>query len=274
VTVGAARPGAGKTTTSNAIALHNGSQQIPVLVLDAEMTEQDLQPRIVANFAGVSIEDIEKGRIGQNEYKKDKVFEAIDNFEKMPIHYKSVNGFNFEQIVSVARRWILKEVGIDPETGVTRDCLIILDYLKVMGEGGVSRDIKEYQALGFAMQHLTHLAITISVPILALVQENKEGFISQSDRIVWLAATVFMLQEKTDDEIAEDGPELGNRKVTFLKTRFGPGIPWNDYLCMNLNGPINKLTEIGLRSQAKNSVKAAPTDGFSTDEPLNVPNET
>jgi replicative DNA helicase len=274
VTVGAARPGAGKTTTSNAIALHNGSQQIPVLVLDAEMTEQDLQPRIVANFAGVSIEDIEKGRIGQNEYKKDKVFEAIDNFEKMPIHYKSVNGFNFEQIVSVARRWILKEVGIDPETGVTRDCLIILDYLKVMGEGGVSRDIKEYQALGFAMQHLTHLAITMSVPILALVQENKEGFISQSDRIVWLAATVFMLQEKTDDEIAEDGPELGNRKVTFLKTRFGPGIPWNDYLCMNLNGPINKLTEIGLRSQAKNSVKAAPTDGFSTDEPLNVPNET
>ena len=275
VTIGAARPGCGKTTCSNAISMHVASQDIPVLILDAEMNEEGLRPRMIANLAGVGINDIETGRAGQNSYKKDKVFEAIDLLESIPLHYKSVNGFSFEQIVSVARRWILKEVGIDSDTGKTRDCLIILDYLKMMDSAGLGRDTKEYQALGFAMQHLSNLALTMDVPVLSFVQENKEGFVSQSDRIVWLASTVFLLQMKTIDEIGEDGPELGNRKVTFLKHRFGPGIVGeNDYLCMNLNGPINKLTEIGLRSQAKNSVKAAPTNGFSTDEPLNVPSET
>jgi replicative DNA helicase len=264
VSVFAMRPGVGKTTMSKNIALHiTGKLNVPVLFCDTEMNEDLVSPRLIANLAGVTIDDIEKGKASKDKAKRLKIDKAVERFEGLPFHYKIVNGYSFDQIVNYITRWVTKYVGIDDETGLTRDCLVIVDYLKVMNENAISKDLKEYQALGFAMQKLTTAADKLSIPILTMVQENKEGWISQSDRIVWLGATIGLMQEKTPEEIAEDGPSLGNRALRFVKTRFGQGmaLPHNDYVCFNLNGKYNKLKEIGLRSTAlANKDEAAPDD--------------
>ena len=103
--------------------------------------------------------------------------------------------------------------------------------------------------MGFQISRLTDFAKEFSFPCLAFVQLNRQNDISQSDRLRWLCHSYSTLAVKTATEMADDGPENGNRKVVVMDTRFGPGIEERDYICFNFQRNINKITEIGLRSR-------------------------
>jgi replicative DNA helicase len=64
----AARPKVGKSMFGDAVALHVASEEnIPVLVLDTEMSKEDHYNRILANLSGVEINRIASGRFTENE---------------------------------------------------------------------------------------------------------------------------------------------------------------------------------------------------------------
>jgi hypothetical protein len=169
----------------------------------------------------------------------------------MPYHYINVSGKGFDEILSIAPRWVLKEVGFEP-TGRTKDCLIIYDYFKLMDSSGLSENIAEFQAMGFQATKLHNFCVEHDVPCLSFVQLNRDGIekesadvISQSDRIGWLCTSFTILKQKSVDEIADDGPKNGNRKLVPVLSRHGPGMTDDGYICLEMKGELARMREIG-----------------------------
>lgn len=257
-----ARTGVGKSVISTNVALHVSSKLfIPVLYLDTEMDIGDQRNRMLANLSNIKINEIAMGKFGKSFMSKESVKRAAQYLKDIPYHYTSIAGQPFDNILNIIKKWIHQYVGFD-ENGRTKDCLIIYDYFKLMSSAGLSAAMQEYQALGFQITKMNDFCIEYDVPCLSFVQLNREEEIAQSDRLQWLATTVAKFQVKSDEEIADDGDQHGNRKFVFLKTRHGSGLEQGDYINVKMNGTCAKLTEWYTR----NELKAGVADNVENDE--------
>ena len=155
----AARPKVGKSMFGDAVAINVAkNSNIPVLMLDTEMSKEDHLNRMLANLSGVDINKISTGQFNNNEIDKEKVRAAGEELKSIPYHYLSIAGQSFENILAVMRKWIYQHVGFD-ENGKTKDCLIVYDYLKLMGSEGISNAMQEYQVLGFQITKLHNFCV-------------------------------------------------------------------------------------------------------------------
>jgi hypothetical protein len=77
-----------------------------------------------------------------------------------------------------------------------------------------------------------------------------------------------MLKEKSPDELAEDGPRGGNRKL--VKARHGPRTLNGNYINFNFEGEYARLTELHTRDQGLSN-PAGAIEG--ADLPFELENE-
>lgn len=267
----AARTKAGKSVLADNIAIEVAKNQgIPVLMMDTEMSTEDHYHRLIANLAGVEINVIGSGQFSDNPEDLDKVLKAVDDVKNMPYHYINISGRPFEESLSIARRWIMKNVGYN-EDGKLNDCLVIYDYLKLMSGSDINNNMAEFQILGFQITALHNFCVQYDVACLALVQANRDGItkestdvVSGSDRLVWLCTSFSLLKEKSNEEIATDGARNGNRKLLTVVTRHGPGMQDNGYICLKMDGQYARLTEVGtvrqLIADSNNNEQGIPDD--------------
>ena len=266
----AARPKIGKTILTDNIGYHiAGKLGLPVLNMDTEMTKEDHMNRTLAMLSEVPINDIETGKFGTNTYNRQKVRDSASKMENIPYDYKSIAGKPFEEQLALMRRWLMKEVGLN-EDGTAKPCVIIYDYLKLMDTQGVSQSMQEFQLLGFMMSSLHNFATRYKVPILALMQLNRDGITKEStdvasgsDRIIWLCSNFTLFKGKSDEEIAEDGVEAGNRKLVPLVARHGEGLDYRDYINCHMKGWCAKITEGKTKLELS---QEDPEDGFIVDD--------
>ena len=267
----AARPKVGKSMFGDSVALHvSGELNIPVLMLDTEMSKEDHFNRILANLSGVSINDIASGKFVKNPVAKEKVKQAAEKFKEMPYDYISIAGMPFEQTLSMMRRWILQRVGVD-ENGRTKNCLIVYDYLKLMSSESVNRNLQEFQVLGFQITSLHNFCVQYDCPCLSFVQLNRDGItrestdvVSGSDRLIWLCTSFTIFKKKSDEEIAEDGDDIGNRKLVPVVARHGAGLEDGDYINISMKGDIARIKENKTRNEIKKS-RRSEEQGFEHD---------
>jgi replicative DNA helicase len=267
-----ARPKVGKSVFADNVAIHVASGNIPVLMLDTEMSKEDHLNRILANLSGISINEIATGQFTDSDEKLEKVEAAIKNIESIPYSYVSVAGKPFEQIRNIIKRWIIQEVGTN-EFGNTNDCVVIYDYLKLMSSNSITYNIQEYQALGFQITELHNLCVKYDFPCLSFVQLNRDGItkestdtVSGSDRLIWLCTSFSIFKKKSPEELAEDGPKAGNRKLVPVVARHGAGLDDGDYINMNMLGECAKVSELRTRNEFKN--QPAGDTGLIKDEDL------
>ena len=164
-------------------------------------------------------------------------------------------GENTESILNVIKRWVLQEVGVD-ENGRTNECLVVYDYLKLMSSTSITNNIQEYQALGFQITNLHNLAVKYDFACLAFVQLNRDGItkestdaVSGSDRLIWLCTSFSIFKEKSAEEVAEDGPRAGNRKLVPIVSRHGPGMQDGNYINLQMSGQHALLSELRTRDE-------------------------
>jgi replicative DNA helicase len=274
VNVIAARPKTGKTLLSDNIGLNVAKQNIPVLNMDTEMTKQDHINRILAMMTETEISKIETGKFADSVDSKNKIINAATELKNTRIFHKSIAGKPFEEQLAIMRRWVMKEVGLNDD-GTAKDCVIFYDYLKLMDTAGLNQDLKEYQVLGFMMTSLHNFAIRYKVPIVAFIQLNRDGITKEStdtasgsDRIIWLCSNFSIFKRKSDEEIAEDGPDNGNRKLVPLISRHGGGLDDNDYINCYMKGWCAKIIEGKTKLEISNNFKK-PKDGFIIDDENN-----
>jgi len=268
----AARPKVGKSMFGDAVALHVASEEnIPVLVLDTEMSKEDHYNRILANLSGVEINRIASGRFTENEIEKEKVYQAAEKLKNIPYHYISIAGESFENILSQMRKWVYQHVGFD-ENGRTKDCLVVYDYLKLMGSEGINASMQEYQVLGFQITKLHNFMVKYDLACLAFVQLNRDGItkestdvVSGSDRLIWLCTSFSIFKLKSDEEKAEDGVNNGDRKVVPVVARHGEGLDDGDYISMTMHGKFGRI-EQGLTRNEIHENGRARQEGFETED--------
>ncbi len=275
-----ARPKIGKTTFADNVALFiAGVLGIPVLNLDTEMSKDDHWNRMIANLSEVEVDDIETGKFMANDFKKKKVFDAIDRLKKIPYDYLSIAGQPFEETVASMRRWVKKKVGLE-DSGLAKPCVILYDYLKLMTTEGLSKNMQEYQLLGFQMTTLHNFMVRHGVACLAFIQLNRDGInredtdvASGSDRLIWLCSNFSIFKKKSDDEMNEDaadphGPRH-NRKLVPIAARHGAGLEDGDYINMNMIGKYAKIIE----GRTRNDLYQIKKKGELIDDPNSIPEE-
>jgi len=267
----AARPKVGKSMFGDAVAMYvAGELNIPVLMLDTEMSKEDHYNRILANLSGVEINRISTGKFSENNIEKEKVETAAHKLKEIPYHYISIAGESFENILSQMRKWIYQHVGFD-DNGRTKDCLIVYDYLKLMGSEGINASMQEYQVLGFQITKLHNFTVKYDVPCLSFVQLNRDGItkestdvVSGSDRLIWLCTSFSIFKMKSDEEMATDGVEHGNRKIVPVVARHGEGLDDGDYVSMKMHGKFGRI-EQGLTRNEIHDENRTREEGFETD---------
>ena len=272
-----ARPGVGKSVFADNVALHNARKGIPVLMLDTEMSKEDHLNRIISNISGVPIGEVSTGQFAEDDEKFIKVKEAMNEIRDIPYTYVSVAGAPFETIMNTIKRWIMQEVGQD-EYGKTNDCIVVYDYLKLMSSSSITSNIQEYQALGFQITSLHNLAVKYDFPCLSFVQLNRDGItkestdaVSGSDRLIWLCTSFSIFKLKSAEELAEDGPNGGNRKLVTLKARHGAGLLDGNYINMNMIGSHSQLNELRTRDEMRSSPDGDVIEG--ADLPFDLEDE-
>ena len=247
-TIGA-RPKTGKSIIANNVAEHVSSLDIPVLYLDTEMDKEDQWARYIASKSKVSISDVERGKYGQDRIALENVRKAAKSMENRRLYYINIAGMNIKETLSIARRWVLKTVGFNDDD-IVNDCLVILDYLKVMDAKELTSSVQEYQKLGFMMTDIHNFAVKYDVPFLTLLQLNRDGITKEgtdaaggSDRIIHLCSSFSIFKNKTAEEIGNDGAHEGNCKFVPVVARHGAGMREGDYINAFREGDISKISE-------------------------------
>lgn len=264
VTVIGARPKIGKSFICLNMARNIAENGIPVLYLDTELTEEIQLHRLASLVSGIELNHIETGQFAGNKHETEAVWECQKHMENLPIDHCSIAGQPPQAIMSIARRWLSKSVGF-MDSGAAKPCLIVYDYLKLMDAGDFkSKNLQEFQMLGFLVTALHNFAVKYRLPILATVQLNRDGIdkegaevASGSDRIVWLCSSFTILKKKSQKEFDEDPHVNGTKKLVVTDTRFGPGMELGDYINIKDKLEIGKLSE----GQSYGNVVSATTLG-------------
>lgn len=229
----ASRSGQGKSTVLADLAYKTANifnKNVKVLYLDTEMQTREVMPRLLASISGVPFWLIDSGKYRNNQEAFRKVKEAMDLVKKenYNFHHKYVGNIELDALISLIKRWYLKECGRGEKA------LIIYDYLKIL-EADRGGNLKEYESMGDKMNALKACATELDAPLLTAVQINRSGIntnrpsssliddesvISISDRIQWFVSYMGIFRRKVPEEIQEDGAERGTHKLITLKTRF------------------------------------------------------
>jgi len=242
----------GKSTVGKEIALHCAINNLPVLMIDTEMSWDEQLVRMLSRLAQIDSRIIEKGLYKHNPVDAKKVNIAKQKIKGLNLIHKNVSGKDFNDILSIIKRWLHKTVGINSD-GKANPHVIIYDYFKMMNQN-VLKDMKEYEAMGYQIAALHDMCKMYSSPVLSFVQINRDGMtkdatdvISQSDRLGWNCISLSIFRRKTTEEIAQDGHQNGNVKLVPLEGRFMSRMDEGDYINMQLDYPTSTLIELGTK---------------------------
>lgn len=264
------RSKSGKSFMGCQMAVNIGGQGIPVLYLDTELTREIVLDRILACISDVDIDIINTGLFQDSQENSRKVQQGVKKFKQMNISYRNISGMDYKEWISIIRRWIVQSVGFNDD-GTTKDCVVVLDYIKTMDLNQLGR-FSEWQYLGQVITDLHNLCIKYNIPILSFTQLNRDGItnegqgvVSGSDRLIFLCSSFSIMKKKEPEDMTADPPVdlpnaenmSGDRKLIVVASRFGPGTNEGEYINLITNLSKGQIREGKTNIQNKFSTKKA-----------------
>jgi replicative DNA helicase len=152
----AARPGAGKSIAALQIAASLARTGM-VAVSSLEMTELELQTRLVAQFGPVHMTALRNHQLSNDDWKR--VAEARSRVQGAPIFIDDTAGVTVAHIRSHAR-------AVQRHGNLAG---VIVDYLQLVDGEGQSRQ----EVVGGVAKALKHLAKDLGVPVIAAAQAKR-----------------------------------------------------------------------------------------------------
>ena len=117
----------------------------------------------------------------------------------------------------------------------------IVDYFKGSGSGDA---FDSYQELGRLVDQIKNrIAGDMNIAALGAAQLTSTGKVADSAKIGRNASTIAIIQDKTPDEIAEDGAECGNKKLRVILNRNGAQMSPTEYIDLQFNGNLVSYEE-------------------------------
>jgi replicative DNA helicase len=237
ITVIVARSGVGKTRfcldfCSKVSRMHN----VPILHFDnGEMSKEEIITRQASALTGVGHHYLETGlwrQMGDDIVNKVREsFEKIRN-QEVRLYYYNVGGYTVDKMIASLRRFYYSTVGRG------NPMIFSFDYIKTAADSQMGKS--EWQVVGEMVDKFKR---TIQkeilkdggpvIPMITSVQSNRSGvvnnrraenivddesIVSLSDRITQFCSHMFILRQKTLDEIDEE-PHFGTHKLINVKSR-------------------------------------------------------
>ena len=236
ITVVVARSGVGKTQWCMDYSTKVGIKyNVPVLHFDnGEMSKEELIMRQCAAITGVKMHLLETGKWRQaGQDVVNKVRAAWPKIKSMQFYYYNVGGMDVDSMVKTLKRFYYGKVGRGNRM------IFSFDYIKTTSES--SNNKNEWQTVGEMVdkfkkciqKEILHDGNPV-IPMITSVQSNRSGItnnrqsqniiddesiVSLSDRIIQFCSHMFILRNKTVDEIESEGRAFGTHKFVNVKAR-------------------------------------------------------
>jgi len=236
ITVIVARSGVGKTQFCMDYSTKVSLQyDVPVLHFDnGEMSKEELIMRQCAALSGVSMHLLESGKWRQaGKGVVEKVRAVWPKVKNLKFYYYNVGGMDVDSMVNTLKRFYYAKVGRG------NPMVFSFDYIKTTSENIANKS--EWQVVGemvdkfkkCVQKEVLHDGNPI-IPMITSVQSNRygitnnrtsqnivddESIVSLSDRITQFCSHMFILRNKTTDEIETEGGRFGTHKLINVKSR-------------------------------------------------------
>lgn len=201
------RPGVGKSVAAVDFAVAAAKANKSVMFFSLEMSERELQDRIVASISGVSLNDLKQGRI--TEENKPKLTQALKELSQMKILIDTDVNVTVDAIQSRAMRRAESPEGLD---------LIICDYLQLLTPPTGRKTGSRQEDVSNISRSAKIMAKNLNVPVIMAVQLKRPGKddesslpkledIRESGSIEQDADVVLLLHRDTSFEESESIPQ-------------------------------------------------------------------
>ena len=231
-----ARTGVGKTNFTIDYAMQTGLKyNIPVLHFDnGEMSEDEIMNRLISNLSKVPYKDIEHGTWRNDPEYTRRVRDALAIIKDQKFIYFDVGGKKPDEVLNLLRRTYYSQIGRG------NPLIFNFDYIK-MRSSSLSYSQSKYEAIGDLLDSFKQIINTEikhhDVPMIAMMtsaQTNRSGIVNNrtsaeivedesvvalSDEISKLVSHLFLLRQKTDDEIHSEPDGWGTHKLIPFKAR-------------------------------------------------------
>lgn len=154
------RPGAGKTVCGIKHTLEAANQGFPVGYISLEMPATSLIMRMISAYSRIPYTRIKKGDIFDTE--QDRFDQSKNTVQSLPIYFYD----SYVRDVKDICRWMRL---MSKEKGVK---LFVIDYIQLIQDPDVSND--EYSQITSVSKKIKQMQMELSVPIIELVQLNRE----------------------------------------------------------------------------------------------------
>lgn len=159
----AARPGMGKTSAALQEAFEEARAGRAVAIFSLEMPGTQLDWRIAAARAGVTIDAVRRGQVRNRAWSD--FTHALEELSQLPIYVDDVPSQNVNQLLAKARRLKARR----PDLG-----LVVVDYLGLMGSPAGYERRNRNEQLGATTGPLKAMAKELDVVVNALAQLNRD----------------------------------------------------------------------------------------------------
>ena len=220
----AARPAVGKTSFAMNIIENIALQGHTCAVFSLEMSKEQLVQRMLCSVAGVSMENVLKGKMNKTEWIK--IAKAKELLSNAKIFIDDTAAITPTQVLSKCRR-LKAKYGLD---------MVAIDYIQLMSAEKNSKSDNRQQEITEISRNLKIMAKEVNVPVLALSQlsravETRKGRpqlsdLRESGAIEQDADIVMFIhrpdKNATEKEIAEGKVQKNVAEILIEKHRSGP----------------------------------------------------
>lgn len=227
----AARMKKGKSVLAMMEAIHKAQSGVPTFVQDSEMSDELWYLRAVSYLSGISVRRIKNELLTKEENAK--IADANEHIKSLPLFH------NYDPYITKEKFYAIcaqkkNEIGLK---------FVIWDYIKCddsiisVGErsaymGGVTNWLKN------------NIAGDLNLSVLAFAQLNRQNEVGESDGIEKFCSVSARWEEKTQDEMVNDGQECGTHKIIVKLNRLGKNhLGENDYIDMKFLDGRPGITE-------------------------------
>jgi len=236
LTLFAARPGMGKSTLARQIAWNVARAGTGVAYVSLEMSAEELATQQLADLSNINLQAIRRGKLNTDDFRL--VMDTARQVAEIPIYFDDQPNLSVAQIKLRVRRLARRyQIG-----------LLIVDHMAlVRPEKGRSR----YEEVGQISRDLKRLAKALGIPVVALVQLNRQveyrekkrpmladmrdsGDIEQdADNVIGIYRDHYYQKTPPEERKGETADELAARRKAWyddenvaelivLKQRMGP----------------------------------------------------
>lgn len=197
-------------------------KDLSVLYLDSELNSRMFTCRIIAHLSGIEFNRVKTGNYSAQE--KEKIKECIAWLKTRKFTHIYMPMFDAQSIYTTVKR-VKHTQGID---------VLIVDYFKGKGDGDA---FASYQELGKLVDMVKNqICGDMNIAGIGAAQATSTGRVADSAKIGRNASTIALIEDKSPEEIEQDGANCGNKKLRICLNRNGAQMSSDEYIDLKFDG--------------------------------------